>query len=818
MAFLQDLRFGFRALTKSPAYTLVAIATLALAIGANTVIFSFANILVLKPLPLRDPDGLAWVFSTDPHSGPRGRSSFADYQSLRDRAQTLESLAATTDDNVTLTGRGEPMRLYARRVTGNFFDVWGLRPAAGRLLRAGEDEPGGACTIVLSDHLWASLFQRDPSIVSTSLAIDGRSCIVAGVVEPAIEIGNLTLIDVWMPISADALRAKRDVRNFAVFGRMKPGATVDQVGADLRAIAEDLQREHPDTNTGWTTRTVNTKTAIMGENSWLIFGLLFVVVGFVLLIACANIANLMLARATGRRRELAVRVALGATRWVVVRQLVTESLLLGIAAGVLGLGVADAGLRLIRAAAYEPFFALVVIDRQVLGFALVLSVVAPLVFSTLPALHAASDAFAAGLREGGRSGSTALARRSRNALIVAQVSLAIVLLVVAGLIVRTMIALNRIDLGFDPKPMLTAQLELPEWKFTTDADVARFYERLVERVNRMPGVAASAAVTGLPSLAPGTRIQFDIADRRAAAAADRPWARRFAATDGYLSAAGIVLLQGRWFTRVDATGTPRVVVVNVEAARRYWQTADRAIGSRIAIGSGEAAPAVGARGGGAPRAVEEAPWAEVVGVVANVANPDLESAPDPYVYESLAQKPARAAAFVVRTPRPADLIPQLRTAVRETNGDVPLFQVRPMQIALDDAMSSNLVLSSLFVAFAALALVLATAGLYGVISFVVGQRTQEIGVRVALGAVPSDIRRLVFGQGLGVVAIGTVLGLAGAAVLARTLSAILYGVTPFDPLTYGGVVFAVFTSAVGAMWVPARRAMRLDPVRSLRAE
>ncbi len=268
MAFLQDLRFGFRALTKSPAYTLVAIATLALAIGTNTVIFSFANVLVLEPLPLRDPDGLAWVYSTDPHSGPRGRSAFADYQSLRDRAHTLESLAATTDDNVTLTGRGEPMRLYARRVTGNFFDVWGLRPAAGRLLRAGpgnEDEPGGACTVVLSDRLWASLFQRDPSIVSTSLAIDGRSCTLVGVVEPAIEIGNLTLIDVWMPIAADALRAKRDERNFAVIGRMKPGATVDQVGADLRAIAEQLQREHPDTNTGWTTRTVNTKTAMMGE-------------------------------------------------------------------------------------------------------------------------------------------------------------------------------------------------------------------------------------------------------------------------------------------------------------------------------------------------------------------------------------------------------------------------------------------------------------------------------------------------------------------------------------------------------------------------
>jgi len=320
-------------------------------------------------------------------------------------------------------------------------------------------------------------------------------------------------------------------------------------------------------------------------------------------------------------------------------------------------------------------------------------------------------------------------------------------------------------------------------------------------------VAASAAVTGLPTLTFGTRVPFDIVDRPAATAADRPWARRFAASDGYLGATGIVLLQGRWFTRADAAGAPPVVVINAEAARRYWQSANRAIGGRVAIG---------ARGGGAPRASEE--YAEVVGVVGNVANPDLELAPDPYVYVSIAQKPPRASAFIVRTPRPGDVIPQLRAAVRETDSDVPLFQVRPMQIALDDEMSSNLVLSSLFVAFAALALVLATAGLYGVISFAVGQRTQEIGVRVALGAVPADIRRLVFGQGMGVVAIGTILGLAGAAALARTLSSILYGVTPFDPVTYAGVVGAVVVSALGAMWVPARRAIRLDPVRSLRAE
>ena len=403
---MNELRYAARALLKSPGYTLVAVATLALPIGANTVIFSFANVLLLKPLPLANPDRIAFVYSVDPHSSPRGRMSYADYRDLRDRSHAFSSLAAWTDDNVTLTGHGEPQRLQARRVTPNLFAAWGLSPVAGRLLREEEDVPGGACTAVLSDHLWATLFQRDASIVSTSMVIDGQACTIAGVMTPAIEIGNLSLVDVWMPHRAAALQQRRDDRTYAVSGRLNTGVSVAQAGVDLEAIAVQLQHEHPDTNTNWTIRTLPTKQAMIGENGWLVFGLLMLVVAFVLLIACANVANLMLARATGRRRELAVRVALGATRWAVVRQLVVESLCIGISAGLIGVAVAQAGLRIVRAASYEPFFALVVIDRNVLVFAVVLSMLTPVLFSVLPAAHAASDAFAAGLREGGLSGST----------------------------------------------------------------------------------------------------------------------------------------------------------------------------------------------------------------------------------------------------------------------------------------------------------------------------------------------------------------------------------------------------------------------------
>jgi len=376
-----------------------------------------------------------------------------------------------------------------------------------------------------------------------------------------------------------------------------------------------------------------------------------------------------------------------------------------------------------------------------------------------------------------------------------------ILLIMAGLIVRSLIAVRRIDLGFDPRVMLTAQIELPAWKFKTDEEVARFYERVEDRLARIPGAQAAGAATGLPALAAGTRVTFDLADRPAATAAERLWAQRFTATPGYLSATGIPLLRGRWFTRADSDETPPVVVINAEAARRYFPTTDRAIGARILF-----------QDRGTDRS------AEIIGVVGVVANPDLERAPAPWIYDLAAQQPPRTASLVVRAARPADLAGQLRAAVHEVDADVPVFDLRTLQTALDDELSSDRVLMSMFVAFAMLALALATAGVYAVISFLVGQRTQEIGVRVALGAVPSDIRRLIFGQGLWLVVVGGLIGLAGAATLARTLASTLFGVTPFDPATYGSVIAVVLLAALGAMWAPAQRAIRLDPVRSLKAE
>jgi putative ABC transport system permease protein len=519
----------------------------------------------------------------------------------------------------------------------------------------------------------------------------------------------------------------------------------------------------------------------------------------VLLIACANLANLALARTAGRRRELAVRAALGATRWRTVRQLVTESVILGIAGGALGVAVAESGLRAIRAAAFEPFFELITIDRNVLLFGAALSVLSPILFTLLPALHSSDGALGEALKEGGRSAGGVRARRSRHALVVAQVSLALTLLVVAMLTVRSMIAINRIDVGFDPRLLLVAQVEAPAWKYTGDEEVARLYDDLLGRIRRLPGVEAAAAVSGLPVLSPGARMAFSIAGRPAVSAADQPWAMRFVASDEYFRAAGIPVLLGRSFAAADRADGEPVAIVNAEAARRYWKSADAAIGARIA-------PAT------APASMR------VVGVVGSISNADLGAAPDPQIYVPAAQHPSRGMGLVVRSPHSGDLAPEVRAAIRQVDGDVPLFQMRTLEEAFDNELASSRIIAAMFAAFAVLALMLASTGLYAVIAYSVGQRTQEIGVRMALGALPGDIRRLIVAQGVRLVAIGVALGLGGAVVVSRSMRSILFGVEPSDPSTYGGVLFALALSAAVALWVPTRRAIRLDPARSLRSE
>jgi putative ABC transport system permease protein len=797
-----DLRFALRLLVRRPAYAVIVVLTLALAIGANTVIFSFVNLLVLRPLPIGDPDSLGWIWALNPRSQTtRGQFSYADYVDLRDASRSFSLLAATRSESVTLTGRGEPQRLLARRVSANLFETWQLKTVAGRTLRPEEDRPGAACAMVLSHKLWTSHFRRDPGAVTQSVNVDGSPCTIVGVLDPSIEFGNLARTDVWMPIATDPAEVRRDDRRYGIIGRLKPGVTVEQADGEIRSIVERLAREFP-ANAGWSARVAPTREAIAGSDTWVILALLSLVVGFVLLIACANVTNLALARVAGRRRELAVRTALGASRWRTLRLLVIEGLVLGIAGGALGLGVAEAGLRLIRAAAYEPFFDLVRIDRTVMLFAAGVSILCPILFSLLPALLASDNQAGEALKEGGRTSGAVRARRSRHALVVAQVALAMTLLVVASLVVRSMIAISRANLGFDPHQLLTAQIVVPEWKHKDDASAARLQNDVVTRLRGLPGVEAAAAASALPALGQGTRATFVVSGRPPTTDAERPWARWVVVSGDFFRTTGIPLLAGRTFTDGDRADTEAVAVVNATAAQKYFGSTSAALDARFST----AAP------GEAPQ------WIRVVGIAGDTSNPDIELPPEPQLYVPLLQRPSRTTALLVRAARPADVASALRGAVREADSDVPIFQLRTFDEALDDELSSSRILAGMFTAFGLLALVLASTGLYGVISYSVGQRTQEIGVRMALGAVPGDIRRLVVSHGLKLVAIGGAVGLAGAVLVSQTMRSVLYGVTASDPATYAGVVFAVVASAAVAMWVPTRRATRLDPVRSLRAE
>jgi putative ABC transport system permease protein len=799
-AFLQDLQYGGRIIRKQPGYSLLIVLTLALAIGANTVIFSFTNILLLRPLPLKDQDTLAWIFMIDPQKGgSRGTLSVPDLLDYRASLTSFQSIAATTSASYTLTGRGDALPVTATRVTANIIDTWGLRMAAGRPFAPDDDRPGAGRVALLSHTFWQRQFAGDPSIVGQALTLNGQPYTVLGVVGPEIEIGNLSTIEVWTPLTLDP-SLPRNQRTVRVSARLAPGATFDQAAVEVRDVSRRLTRDHPDTNAGWEARLAPTREAMTGTDTWVVLGLLMLVVGFVLLIACANIANMVLARATGRRRELAVRAALGASRLRMVRQLLTESVLLGVLGGAVGLAFAYGGLRIIKAAAYEPFFELVVIDGNVLWFTVALSIVTPLVFSLLPALHASRTDLNDALKDSStRTGGGLRGRRSRAALVVSQLALAMTLLIVSGLLLRTMIAITGTPLGFEPDGLATMRLEAPEWKYGPDASVTDFYARLSGRLSALPGVQQVAVSDRLPNLGSEATVAIDVDGRPSTRPEDRPWAVPIVVSEAFFATAGIPIVAGRGLLpQDDAAGMP-VAVVNVEMARRYWGDSARALDSRVALDTD-------------PRR-----WIRVVGVSGDVKRADLRGA-NPSIYLPLPQRPQRAVSILVRASNPDGVLAAMRSEVRALDRDVPVQQIRTLEEAFDDELSSGRILNGMFTAFALLALVLAGSGLYGVVSYSVSQRVQEIGIRLALGAVPSDIRRLIARQTLLLVAIGVAIGLAGGAAIASATSSLFYDVSATDPSTYIAVAGLLALVAAAATLAPLRRAVRIDPLVALRTE
>ena len=804
ISLLSDLKHGARLMFEAPGFAAAAVLTLALAIGANTVIFSFVNLLVLQPLPLAHPERLGWILLTNPQNAmDRWPASLPEFAAFKDGVGAFEGLAGRQERTFTLSGQDAAAeRVAASVVVGDLFAVWGIQIFQGRGLTAADERPGSPPVVLLSHRYWVHRFGSEP-MIGRSLMLDGRPSTIVGIVAPRIELGDIAEIDVWLPFQGSPAQESRADRSWQLTGRLLPEATLEQANLQAAAVIERLEREYPETNRNWRARVAATREAITGPGTWIALATLLTTVGLLLLLACANVMNMLLARLTARRQELAVRVALGATRLRIARQLITEALLLGVAGATAGLLIGSAGMRIMRAAAYEPIFEQVVIDTNVLLFAIGLALLAPILFSTLPAMSALNEDLRGALADGGARTIGGRAGRQRAALVIAQITVAVALLGGASFAFQTMVSIMRIDPGFTPAGLLTWQLDVPSWKYPDIDEVRRVRERLFETLSRDPRVQGIASITTLPLLQFEATAPFEIAGRPSATPEDRPWAATGVASHRYFDVAQIRLLRGRIFDDSDDAGTEPVAVVSREAARRYWKSDDGAnvIGARI-------------------RLVEEGPrsdWsARVIGMVADTANPNVEQGPVPHIYFLDAQHPQRQYSVILRAADPVSLTDAVRRAVYATGPELAVYRLRTVADAFADERSSNNIVLSLFLAFAVVALLLAATGLYGVMSFSVSRRAPEIAVRMALGASQRDIGWQVIGEGLRLTTFGIALGLGGAIGLANAMASLLFGVTPRDVLPYAVVVGVTVLIALPALLIPARRAIRVDPIQNLK--
>jgi putative ABC transport system permease protein len=798
----QDLQFGARAVLKNPGFAFVVSATLALAIGANSVIFSFASSIFFRPLPIAD--GVAFLEGLDPQTGDgRARFSAPDFLDFRERNTTFLDLAAFYFAPATLTGSGDPLRVTTACATASQFPLWGLKTVLGRAFTEAEDAPGAAGVVVVSHGFWTRHLGADPGVVGRVLTLDDRPHEVVGVLGPEIEIGGLSRIEMWTPLAIDRRTADRAERVLRTSGRLKPGATVAQASAEIASLAKRLQTEHPTTNTGWEARVLSSRDSLMGPNAFLVLTLLTIVVSGVLLVGCANVANLMLARGVTRQRELAVRTALGASRLRIVRQLLTEGLILSLLGALGGLLVAGLGLRLVRAIAYEPAFRLVEVDYKLLLFAGALALLTPLVFGLLPALQATAGDTAETLKQtGGRGSGGPRGRRSRSLLVVSQLALASALLIAAGFVLRSAYAASHLEWGFEPEGLVALRLELPSSRYPTDDDVRSFENRILGQIRALPGVRSAAAETTLPVVEDEKTVTLELEGREAQTARDQPWAVAVTASPSYRETLGLPLLAGRDLTAGDGPNSSRVALVSQEMARRYWGEGN-AVGERFRLRD------EGGKSG----------WIEVVGVVGDVRPLDPRTGKRSALVLPLAQYPARAIALLLRVDTdPAGVVPALRAEMRAADPGLALYDVTTLAQLAWENQSSDVVVMGLFVSFAIVALLMAAAGLYAVMSYSVTARRQEIGIRLALGARAPQIRAMVVSQGARLALASLVLGVTGGLGLGVLMSGLLFGVTPTDPVTYGTVVLLLVGVALAGSYVPAWRASRVDPALTLRAE
>jgi putative ABC transport system permease protein len=802
MTFLRDVRFGLLMMRKNPGFTLVALLTLVLGIGANTAIFSVVNSVLLRPLPYEGAEQLVRIHSSKPPQFDQFPISPGDFMEWQEQTKSFEQIAAYfTGPPLILTGSGDPEQFEGAHVSASAFPLLRVAPLMGRTFLPEEEGLGNDQVVVLSYGLWQRRFGADPRIIGQPVRLSDQSYTVIGVMPANFKFPS-DRTEAWVPTGfAPDDRDKHGAHYLSVLARLKPGVGVQQSQAEIDTVGRRLAEQYPDSNAGWNFKVVTWQEDIVGP----IKPALLLVSGavlFVLLIACVNVTNLLLARAAARSREMSIRAALGASRGQIVRQLLTESLVLSLIGGALGLLLTIWGVKLLLALASEtlPVVNGVTVDGRVLGFTLILSLLTGVIFGLVPALQVSTPNLTESLKEGGRGGTEGVGRsRLRKLLVVSEVVLALVLLIGAGLLIRSFLRLRDVNPGFNSRNVLTMKISLPRTRYPEEAQQAAFFEKVLQNVSTLPGVQTAAAVAPLP-FDGDMNYDFVIEGRPAITAAETPSANYYLISPDYFRVMGVPLLKGRPFNERDRKGVPRVAIINETMARKYFPGEDP-IGKRINVTNGSDV------------------LREIVGVSGDVKQYGLDDETKSQIYEPYLQEPFFVMTLAVRTEGdPMILKGQVYGKVLSIDKEQPVTGVRTLDSIVAESLARRRFTMALFSIFAAVALTLATIGIYGVMSYLVSQRTHEIGIRMTLGAQAGDIMKLVVGQGVLLVVIGTVIGLLAAFALTRVMSSLLFGVSATDFMTFALVSVLLFVVAILASYIPARRAMRVDPMTAMRRE
>ena len=798
----QDARYGLRMLLKKPGFTLTAVITLGMGIGATSTIFSFVNGILLRPLPYQDSERLVTLDETAAKRGIASMGvSFPNFLDWREQNRVFTGVAAYGGgDEYTLTGGGEPEELSGASVSYNTFEILGVTPILGRTFTSDEDRPKNDLVVILSHGLWERRFGAKPDVIGQKITLNNRSLTVIGVMPPGFKFPEVD--DLWVPLGLDTTMWTRNDHGLSAVARLKPGVTLEQAQSDINAVARRIEEQNPVTNEGMGVNLIPLREGLAGDYRKALL-ILMGVVGLVLLIACVNVANLLLARASARAKEVAIRTALGAGRWRIFRQLLTESVVLGLMGGALGLMLAFWGLDLLLAAIPIdlPFWMKFNLDGRVLGFTTGVTLLTGLIFGAAPALQASKVDLNESLKDGGRGASGAGRHRMLRSLVVAEVALSLVLLIGAGLMMRSFIRLQHTKSGLNPENLLTLRLNLPGAKYDTPQKRQAFYKELLERIGAAPGVEAAGAVSNLPLGGANWGRSLTVEGFPVFPVGQAPMINHCVITPNYFRSMGVPLLMGRDFTDADTRDSLRVTIIDERLAREYWPN-ESPLGKRVRFGPPEA----------------NEPWHTIVGVVGAVKHESLSLTRRKTVYLPHAEITMDDMALAVRAANPESLAPMIRGQVKAMDPDLPIINVRTMIEVVSLSVWQPRLYAILFGVFAAVALALASVGIYGVMAYSVFERTREIGVRVALGAQRRDVLKLVVSQGMTLALIGAGAGLGASLALTRLMQSLLFEVSASDPLTFAGLAALLSFVALLACYLPARRATKVDPMIALRCE